>query len=46
MSFMYVGKSVHTNCIDGEHESFMVIDLNDVLNILDKYKADRDKEDE
>lgn len=25
--------------IDGEHESFMVVDLNDVLNIIDKYKA-------
>lgn len=25
--------------IDGEHESFMVVDLNDALNIIDKYKA-------
>ena len=23
--------------IDGEHESFMVVDLNDTLNIIDKY---------
>lgn len=31
--------------IDGEHESFMVVDLNDVLNILDKYKEEsEDKE--
>lgn len=27
--------------IDGEHESFMVVDLNDALNIIDKYKAVR-----
>lgn len=26
--------------IDGEHESFMVVDLNDVLQIIDKYKAE------
>ena len=26
--------------IDGEHESFKVVDLNDVLNIIDKYKAE------
>ena len=26
--------------IDGEHKSFMVVDLNDVLNIIDKYKAE------
>ena len=26
--------------IDGEHESFMVVDLNDALNIIDKYKAE------
>ena len=24
--------------IDGEHESFMVVDLNDVLQIIDKYR--------
>ena len=26
--------------IDGEHESFMIVDLNDALNIIDKYKAE------
>ena len=26
--------------IDGEHESFKVVDLNDVLNIIDKHKAE------
>ena len=26
--------------IDGEHESFKVVDLNDVLNIIDKYNAE------
>ncbi len=26
--------------IDGEHESFKVVDLNDVLNIIDKYKRE------
>ena len=31
--------------IDGEHESFMVVDLNDALQIIDKYRAERsDKE--
>ena len=25
--------------IDGEHESFMVIDLNDALQIIDKYRG-------
>ena len=31
--------------IDGEHESFMVVDLNDALQIIDKYKAEsEDKE--
>ena len=25
--------------IDGEHESFMVVDLNDVLQIIDKYRG-------
>lgn len=29
--------------IDGEHESFMVVDLNDTLNILDKYKAESEE---
>ena len=29
--------------IDGEHESFMVVDLNDALRIIDKYKAERCK---
>ena len=24
--------------IDGEHESFMVVDLNDALKIIDKYR--------
>ena len=27
--------------IDGEHESFMVVDLNDALNIIDKYNVER-----
>ena len=26
--------------IDGEHESFMVVDLNDAIQIIDKYKAE------
>ena len=26
--------------IDGEHESFMVVDLNDVLQIIDKYREE------
>lgn len=26
--------------IDGEHESIMVVDLNDALNIIDKHKAE------
>jgi len=26
--------------IDGEHESRMVVDLNDALEIIDKYKAE------
>ena len=26
--------------IDGEHEKFMIVDLNDILNIIDKYKAE------
>jgi len=26
--------------IDGEHESFMVVDLNDALNIIDKYESE------
>ena len=31
--------------IDGEHESFMVVDLNEALQIIDKYKAEtEDKE--
>ena len=30
--------------IDGEHESFMVIDLNDALNIIDKYMAERSED--
>lgn len=29
---------------DGEHESFMVVDLNDVLQIIDKYKDEYDEE--
>lgn len=29
--------------IDGEHESFMVVDLNDALNIIDKYKAESEE---
>ena len=27
--------------IDGEHESFMVVDLNDVLELIDKYRGER-----
>ena len=30
--------------IDGEHESFMVVDLNDALRIIDKYKVEREDE--
>ena len=30
--------------IDGEHESFMVVDLNDALNIIDKYKAESEND--
>lgn len=31
--------------IDGEHESFMVVDLNDVFQIIDKYRTEsEDKE--
>lgn len=30
--------------IDGEHESFMVVDLNDALNIINKYKAESEGE--
>ena len=26
--------------IDGEHESFIIVDFNDVLNIIDKYKKE------
>ena len=26
--------------IDGEHESFMVVDLNEALNIIDKHKTE------
>lgn len=26
--------------IDGEHESFKVVDLNDAINIIDKYKSE------
>ena len=26
--------------IDGEHKSFMVVDLNDVFHIIDKHKAE------
>ena len=29
--------------IDGEHENFMVVDLNDALNIIDKYRAESEK---
>ena len=29
--------------IDGEHESFMVVDLNDALQIIDKYKAESEE---
>jgi hypothetical protein len=29
--------------IDGEHESFMVVDLNEAIQIIDKYKAEREK---
>lgn len=29
--------------IDGEHESLMIIDLNDALNIIDKYKAESEE---
>ena len=29
--------------IDGEHESFMVVDLNEALNIIDKYKAESEE---
>lgn len=28
--------------IDGEHESFMVVDLNDVLEIIDKYRGENE----
>ena len=31
--------------IDGEHKSFMVVDLNDVLNIIDKHKSLRRRND-
>ena len=30
--------------IDGEHESFKVVDLNGVFNIIDKYKAEMESE--
>lgn len=29
--------------IDGKHESFMVVDLNEALQIIDKYKAESEK---
>lgn len=29
--------------IDGEHESFKVVDLNDVLDIIDKYKPESEE---
>ena len=29
--------------IDGEHENFMVVDLNDALQIIDKYKAESEE---
>lgn len=29
--------------IDGEHESFMVVNLNDALNIIDKYKTESEE---
>ena len=32
--------------IDGEHESFMVVDLNDALQIIDKYKAESEDQNE
>lgn len=31
--------------IDGEHESIMILELNDALNIIDKYKAKSEVED-
>ncbi len=30
--------------IDGEHENFIVVDLNDVLQIIDKYKAESEEQ--
>jgi hypothetical protein len=30
--------------IDGEHESIMILELNDALNIIDKYKAESEEE--
>ena len=30
--------------IDGEHENLMIVILNDALDIIDKYKAESDKE--
>ena len=29
--------------IDGEHESIMILELNDALNIIDKYKAESEE---
>lgn len=31
--------------IDGEHESIMILELNDALNIIDKHKAKSEVED-